>query len=367
MNSKRILYLDNLKNFLILLVIIHHSAHAYIFKFSNIPSPDWIIKDYASTEMWLNNILIVNMTFVMSVFFFISGYFIPKSKQNKTKKQFILEKAKRLLIPLLVITILFVPIYLYLKYLVIDGGNLNFFEYYINIYIGHGKISYAHGWFLMNLFIYCIIYLLFEKLIINKKIVMSVKRVLLIIFIMGLLTYLIRKIYPINTWVNAFGFIGFEPAHLMQYIMMFLGGALCYQNNWLEKLTPKIGKVCSILALIMVIMLGFVDKLPSIVEQVVFGLFSFYESAMAVIMLVALIYLFRKYFNKTNRFISTISQSSYGAYIVHYTFVIALQIYFYDISISGNLKFLFVVILSIIFSFIFSFLIKKIPRINKVI
>ena len=350
MNSKRILYLDNLKNFLILLVIIHHSAHAYIFKFSNIPSPDWIIKDYASTEMWLNNILIVNMTFVMSVFFFISGYFIPKSKQNKTKKQFILEKAKRLLIPLLVITILFVTIYLYLKYLVIDGGNLNFFEYYINIYIGHGKISYAHVWFLMNLFIYCIIYLLFEKLIINKKIVMSVKRVLLIIFIMGLLTYLIRKIYPINTWVNAFGFIGFEPAHLMQYIMMFLGGALCYQNNWL-----------------MVIMLGFVDKLPSIVEQVVFGLFSFYESAMAVIMLVALIYLFRKYFNKTNRFISTISQSSYGAYIVHYTFVIALQIYFYDISISGNLKFLFVVILSIIFSFIFSFLIKKIPRINKVI
>lgn len=260
MNSKRILYLDNLKIFLILLVIIHHSAHAYIFKFSNIPSPDWIIKDYASTEMWLNNILIVNMTFVMSV-----------------------------------------------------------------------------------------------------------KRVLLIIFIMGLLTYLIRKIYPINTWVNAFRFIGFEPAHLMQYIMMFLGGALCYQNNWLEKLTPKIGKVCSILALIMVIMLGFVDKLPSIVEQVVFGLFSFYESAMAVIMLVALIYLFRKYFNKTNRFISTISQSSYGAYIVHYTFVIALQIYFYDISISGNLKFLFVVILSIIFSFIFSFLIKKIPRINKVI
>ena len=70
----RVYFLDNLRTFLILLVVILHAGMTYEQGFDAF----WIVSDPAK---W-NPIALVRMyldLFVMFMMFFISGYFIPNS------------------------------------------------------------------------------------------------------------------------------------------------------------------------------------------------------------------------------------------------------------------------------------------------
>ena len=104
--KSRLYFLDNLRTFLIFIVILLHAGIVY----ESILLDIWIVSDpnkagsIGLIRMYLDR-------FVMFTLFFISGYFIPRSLKNNTDLDFIKSKFKRIMIPWIVAVITLIPIY----------------------------------------------------------------------------------------------------------------------------------------------------------------------------------------------------------------------------------------------------------------
>ena len=89
---KRLLYLDNLKVCLTVLVIFHHAGQAYG------DGGDWAYTPSNPAEImpWIWHFFSVNAAFFMGLFFLISGYFVPASYDKQGASVFVQKKLIRL-------------------------------------------------------------------------------------------------------------------------------------------------------------------------------------------------------------------------------------------------------------------------------
>ena len=146
---KRFFYLDNLRIYLTILVILHHATLAYG------GNGDWGVRDVITDE--ISPILFtffnaLNQSYFMTAFFLLAGYFTPRSLERKGSKNFLVDRIIRLGIPLLVYTTLII--------------NLNIFmitKWYLEVPFQF-VWSYipGHLWFLQLLFIFALIYVIFK-------------------------------------------------------------------------------------------------------------------------------------------------------------------------------------------------------------
>jgi len=104
--KEKVDYINNIKIFLTNIVILHHIAVAC----GADPSADWgggpIIgnkEDIDPNKNWyfklLNFFLYHNSAYFMGLFFYYSGFFVPKSFDKKGQRNFLFERVKRLGIP----------------------------------------------------------------------------------------------------------------------------------------------------------------------------------------------------------------------------------------------------------------------------
>ncbi len=133
----RLVYLDNIKVALILLVVAHHAGQAYA------PTDDWPILS-AERSSILGPFFDVNGAFFMGLFFLISAYFIPASIDRKGIGSFLGNRFLRLGIPFaFIVIVVFGPI----TYIV-DGIDTPFWTYLFSDYIGQGDFEVGHLWFI---------------------------------------------------------------------------------------------------------------------------------------------------------------------------------------------------------------------------
>ena len=85
---KRLLYLDNLKVCLTVLVIFHHAGQAYG------DGGGWAYTPSNPAEVmpWIWHFFSVNAAFFMGMFFLISGYFVPASYDKQGASVFVQKK-----------------------------------------------------------------------------------------------------------------------------------------------------------------------------------------------------------------------------------------------------------------------------------
>ena len=106
----RIVFFDNLRYLMVILVIIFHSGASY----GSIVGL-WPYHDPNPTEV-VDILMMILDVFMMSILFFIAGYFCLASIQKKGGRRFLVGKLKRLEIPWLVVTFLVLPVLDYLHY-----------------------------------------------------------------------------------------------------------------------------------------------------------------------------------------------------------------------------------------------------------
>ena len=106
----RLAFFDNLRYLMVLLVLIFHSGASYgsIAAF-------WPYHDPNPTE-FVDIIMMLLDVFMMSILFFIAGYFALPSQQKRGGRGFLKAKLRRLGLPWLVVTILVLPILDYVHY-----------------------------------------------------------------------------------------------------------------------------------------------------------------------------------------------------------------------------------------------------------
>lgn len=378
--KKRLYYLDNLKIFLVILVITHHVGQAY--------GPTGGFWQYTSSLheniSWLGLFFAVNAAFFMGLFFMISGYFFPGSYDRKGAAKFLTDKLVRYGIPVLAVFFIMSPLEMYFHYMNYTANvNLNFFDYFIRIYLGIGgkpdgfissigfpEMNFGHAWFIEHLLVYSILYVGIRQLIrvdIWGKFKIMKMREYVLIFTLGLVIAIVSKVvriwYPIDKWIALFGFIQSEIAHLPQYITLFIAGMVAYRLNWFEKFSKHKGYIILTMGLVMALGIYTIRMLPDAMRSFIWDKWVGYESLMAVCLCFGLVVLFREKINITNKVMRWLSDNSYAAYIIHFPVVLTIQYMLDKVVIFGALgKFITVSILSISITYMLSYLIRKIPK-----
>eukprot|EP01083_Nonionella_stella_P142060 438761_1 len=96
----RLYYLDNIKSFLTIIVVMHHISGAF----------HGIIGDYYNSFLiFAIPFSAIDQSYFMCLFFFISAYFTPTSYDRKGLHKFLSDKFKRLGIPFLFYTFIMGP------------------------------------------------------------------------------------------------------------------------------------------------------------------------------------------------------------------------------------------------------------------
>jgi hypothetical protein len=96
--KSRLLYLDNLKVFLIVLVIAHHASLPYGYYNAGWPVHEPYVSDICAQVLsWFTS---VNGAFFMGLFFLVSAYFLPASFDRKGAAKYVKDRLLRLGLPI---------------------------------------------------------------------------------------------------------------------------------------------------------------------------------------------------------------------------------------------------------------------------
>lgn len=366
MKQHRLFFLDHIRIALTLLVILHHAAIAYggegLHPYKD-PQLDPI------SPILFSFFVGINQSFFMAFFFFLSGYFTPRSLRRKGAFPFVRERIIRLGLPLL--------------FYVCVLSNINRWILHVWLYDKPYSFTWSwspgHLWFLELLLVFTVAYMLCEKWIrrfldtLDEKVQ---KRSFLwgLICVLGLLTLSVRIYAPVGYMV-----LGVQPAHCIHYIVAFVAGTLVRQKDWIPQKIPMSYIYWKRVALysapglaLLGIAAGTLSD-PSAAQKLLGGasLFSFgfalWESVMMVSIIIWLTAWFKLKYNTQHSFFQWMAQNSFTVYIIHQTVLICVHIGLHSLRWPSTLKFFVAIACTIPCCFILSTLLRWIPGIRRVV
>jgi glucans biosynthesis protein C len=371
-SGARLSYLDNLRIYLTLLVILHHASIAYG------GGGDWPVKDPGVdglSRIFLTFFTAVNQSFFMSAFFLLAGFFTPDALERKGTGYFIKDRLIRLGIPILVYTTLIINLNQVLWGVWMRGQPFRWIFVY----------QPGHLWFLQALLFFAVIYTFYrigmKRDTIKQRLPLysdhfPPNRVLtLSIVFLTVLTFVVRIWFPVGKWV----FPRFQAAHFVHYAFSYCVGILAYRGDWFQRLGRAQARSWGIVALLMLpiffVMLVFSRALErdAVLAKFLGGLHwqSFvnatWESIMLIAVLTFLLYFFRERFSGSSPLLRSMAGSVYTVYIIHQTVLVAFNVLFLPVGIPTILKFLIVSLIVAPLCFGLAVLIRRIPYAKRVL
>lgn len=365
----RIYFIDNIRLFLTVLVVLHHIAITYG------SSGGWYYYEHTKSEI-TNTVLSLftsmNQMFFMGLFFLISGYFTPPSYNRKGFAVFIKDRFIRFGVPLVLFVFTVIPVLEYIKYIITSGNKVSFGDFYNYNVLQFRNLPPGHLWFIEVLLVFSIFYALIRLFIKNSnhevlknKILLSNLKIIIFVIFLALFTFLTRIYFKMGEEV-----FHFQVAYFPQYISLFIIGIIAYHHNWLLNIKDSIGKTWIVIAIadfllceIGVGALGLYGDIKAF--QGGFSLqslfLSFHQAFFCAGMCISMLYIFQKRYDKQGRISKTISGDAYNVYIIHAPIVVFVAILFKGILLHPLIKFIIVSLISLLICFAIShYLIKKV-------
>jgi len=336
-NANRIYWLDNLRTFMIFLVVVIHVATGYE-KYA-MGADWWIVVDPATNDLPGIVFLVLNI-FVMATIFFISGFFAPLSLKSKSNWDFIKSKFKRLMIPWTIAVLTLIPLY---KVIFLYSRNLPQ-EHWTTYFHWSSIWSQNWLWFLPVLFTFYILYLLLSKY--TSKI--SLKISLWAVFILSVLYAFFMDFFGLHGWTKII-VLDFQNERLLIYFLLFLLGAQFYNFKTFEnerknkKLSTLIHCTGWIPINLYIFQLIFALIYPGsyIISKAVDTLILRLNFVLSLAYLIfAMVTLFRRFFKKQGKLSKELSRNSYSVYIIHVIVMGTIALTMLNTSIPSLLKFL---------------------------
>ena len=379
--SGRMMFVDNLRIFLTILVVVFHLAITYGAEGS------WFYTERPVSELAsivMTTFIGLCQFFFMGLFFLISGYFIPGSIDRKGSWKYAKDRLVRLGIPLLLFSFLFSPITEYFKAVTVYHNNPGtFWAFTLNYWRGG---DYASGplWFVEVLLVFSLVYALGRVLMSRVKgfaaqtLPASIQKpltyawILAFILIVASLTYIVRIFSPIGEeWQHI------QLAFMPQYMVMFSAGILAYRRGWLTNLPSGILKVCkaitfpAMLAMpVIMVVTGFVDGNPALAGGLNWqsAVVSIWEPIYCLAMSILMISVFQRHFNRQGALGQVMSKNAYTVYIIHPLVILPGAYLLRTVSLDPLLKWVLVSPMLVALCFMVShWLVRRIPMTEKVL
>ncbi|MCG3862716.1 MULTISPECIES: acyltransferase [unclassified Photobacterium] len=350
--AKRYDYLDNIKWVLTIIVILHHSAMTANLEPIGFNLPQ--VKESMQYQYTiLGTFLNINASFFMSLFFFISAYFVLPSFERKGAGKFMLDKLKRLGIPTLMTLLVILPM------MSLDYAVSNIKGFFLT-----GNIDLGVTWFCWTLIVFSGVFALCsqitagsQKVFVDKPIP-SFWKILLFTIIMIPVNFF--GLYLMDTLGSTF--LGFRLLkNFPMYISMFYFGVLAYRYQWLDKLELK-HAFSGIL--MWIIAIAFIRPIAS---SYGFDADMVIRGFTVIGMSMFLLYCFKELFNTKGQWSSMLTRTAFAAYVVQ-NVPMKLTADFYQSFMTQTplINFVVIAIPSVIGSFAIGYLICKTPVLKRI-
>ncbi len=367
--SARLHYLDNLRTFAVMLVILHHTAITYG------AVGGWYyreVNDFTLTSVILTLFCAVNQSFFMGLLFFISGYFTPLSCDRKGPARFLTDKLIRLGVPLLAYIFIIGPLLIYFLFV---RGQASLAQYYTERILTFRDVNVGPLWFVQALLIFNFAY---AAMALRRNRTEAVphafpsrRALLAAAMLTGASAFAIRLAVP--TGKSVFGLqIGFFAS----YVLLFAAGVMAYRSGWLGNIPLRTRaawiKTSGVAVVFLPAALAFGMRFGGL-EDFAGGLnplaafYALWEPFVAFGIILGLLALFRRYCNCGNAFLRAVSGSSYTAYIIHAPVLVGISMLVRSLAAPPAIKFLAVGAVGTAACFALAFLIVRVPGVSRVL
>ena len=287
----------------------------------------------------------VNASFFMGLFFFLAGYFTPGACTRRGPGRFARERLRRLGFPLALGFAVIIPLECWFRYRAAGLPPEHYWDYFTHDFLGittrppdwpsgrrWPEMNLGHLWFLQHLLIYAMIYALWRRFAPvppaapHGSAPPGNTAIAAYALALAVVTVIIRHWYPINGWIGFLGFIQMEPAHLPQYLSLFVIGLYAGPRRWIETMPRRRGLGW------MWIGTGLVAAAYLLIGSGVVGKINIngwpacaYESTLCVSLCVGLPVVLRECAIGTGRLWRTLGDNVLAAYVFHFPIVMAVQ------------------------------------------
>ena len=365
----RLFFIDNIRIFLTVLVILHHLMIIYA------GNGLWIYNENlqdgvtATVGRWFCS---VNQSYFMGLFLFISAYFVPGAYDRKGTKRFLKDRLIRLGVPLATYGWIIRPLWIFNTW-PITGS---FWDWYTGQYFKvYGIIGGGPLWFIEVLLLFACFYALYRFF--KPQAVEKIpdarfpgdRSIVLFAFLLGIVSFVVRLWFPQNTSIAE---LNLQLANFPQYIALFILGLMAYPRNWFTALSEKTAHHWMVVAFMLStlpLLVGF-DQNPQTDNgaELVFSLISaWWEAFMCVSMCITVLYLFRRYASQQGQVAGWFSNNAYTAYLIHEPVITSIAMAMAPVALYPLLKFGLMGLMCVPLTFVISALIRKIPLTHRVL
>jgi len=377
--TSRLLFVDNIRVLLTILVVLFHLMITYA------GTGSWYYRegreDFITGALgaWF---LTVNQAYFMGLFLLISAYFVPGSYDRKGAGRFLKDRLIRLGIPVALYSWIIRPLLAYLDPVRFPVSRPPFWSFITGNYLKNEAVFGAGPlWFIETLLIFSVAYVLWRLLARPRPAEPAVEirfpgsvSIALFALLLGVAGFLVRLGLPVG-W-------NFVPLNLQfpffaQYIALFVIGLVAYRRNSLLSLPDRVGRLWLGIAGLMILLFwplvlggGALDK----------GLdpfrggwhwqalaYALWESFLCLGMCIGLIYVFHRYADRQGRLARFLSRNAYTAYLIHEVVIIALAYAVRDVALYPLLKWGLMSLVAVSLCFGLSSLIRKLPYADRVL
>lgn len=339
-SGHRIHFLDNLRTFMIFLVVLGHAGGVY--ESSGVWGSFWIADD-PSVNNLAGLVFLVLDIFMMPIIFFVSGFFAPGSVESRGGWAFLKSKFRRLMIPWAVAVLALVPLY---KIIFLYSRGLPQERWTTYFHWSNGIWNQNWLWFLPVLFLFNVVYVLGSKVKIRMPEV-SVKGTVAGMFLAGVVYSFGMDVFGLRGWTKSW-LLDFQNERLLIYFMAFVLGAVCFRRKVFEG-RPK-GRV-------LYHVVNATAWIP-VTVYIFFLLYSWFKPGQFIVSkigdrlivwlgfhvsLLCLMYVtietFRRYLNGAGRLRNELNRNSYYVYIIHVIVMGSIALVMLDTAIPSVVKY----------------------------
>lgn len=354
--SGRFYFLDNLRTFIILLVVIFHASYPYSIYFSQ----GWSVVD-TQKSLFFDVFILGLYAFLMPVIFFISGYFGISSLARKGQSAFWKDKLFRIVIPWAVGVLVVAPAMAYMHYLSknLHPAYLNYWVHYFSSrdyqLRGQGPL-YFLGVLTLYYIVLSLVYRIYKPLgVIKSQPIKSWNKILILFGLATGVIFFCGNLLIDEGLFAKIGIFDIPVTRFIPYLCYFFLGVFAYKQQWFTvsgfnpavKWWPWVCLVC------FQAFTTFTRKglMPAKIELAGYSIFYYFFCLSATIILLAI---FRKRFNYTTKLLGSLSANSYPIYFIHMLVVLPLNIAFIGLRWNAFIKYPLVAIFSVLGSYLVS-------------
>jgi glucan biosynthesis protein C len=378
-SGSRMAFIDNLRWLAIGMVVLMHACVTY----GGIGS--WYYKEPASQGVASSLVFSVyqsfSQAFFMGMLFLIAAYFIPAAYDRKGFGRFVRDRIFRLGIPTLVYMLILNPLISVIvaafKGEALTGAGVggSYVQYIVSLQFlsGSGPL-----WFAFALLAFSILYAL-VRLVADAVHVQARKpatithgKVIAVIALIGLVTFLVRIVQPIGTsWLNM------QFSWFTQYVVLFLIGLWAARTDLLRTLPTSFGMSWLRLAFAAGVPAWFLlgglgGALTGSMDSFGGGLhwqaagYALWESFFCVSISLGLITLYRQRADNATPVTGFLSGNAFAVYVFHAPILVTISLLLRQLPAVPLAKAALVTVIALAASLLFGALVRAVPGLRRI-